>query len=43
MLVPLLVNRPPRRAPRRTTDLFASALDALGVASPAVMDGVSFL
>ena len=43
MLVPLLGNRKPRRTPRRTTDLFASALDALGVASPAVMDGESFL
>jgi hypothetical protein len=43
MLVPLLVNRPPVRRPRRTTDLFPSALQALGVAPPAVMDGASFL
>ena len=43
MLVPLLTNRRPARQPRRTTDLFASALAALGVAGPAVMDGVSFL
>jgi hypothetical protein len=43
MLVPLLANRPPARRPRRTTDLFPSALEALGVAAPAVMDGVSFL
>jgi hypothetical protein len=43
MLVPLLVNRPPARRPRRTTDLFPSALQALGVAPPAVMDGASFL
>jgi hypothetical protein len=43
MMVPLLTNRPTARAPRRTTDLFASALDALGVTAPARMDGESFL
>ena len=43
MMVPLLVNRPLTGRPRRTTDLFASALDALHVAPPAVMDGRSFL
>ena len=43
MMVPLLTNRRPARAPRRTTDLFASTLAALGVAAPAVMDGASFL
>ncbi len=43
MMVPLLTNRPARRPPRRTTDVFASALDALGVAAPARMDGRSFL
>ena len=43
MLVPLLTDRTPARAPRRTTDLFASALDALGVAPPPVLDGASFL
>jgi len=43
MLVPLLTNRPTARTPRRTTDVFASALDALGVAAPARMDGRSFL
>ena len=43
MMVPLLMNRPAGRTPRRTTDLFASALDALGVDAPAVMDGRSFL
>jgi hypothetical protein len=43
MLVPLLMNRAPARAPRRTTDLFASALDALGVTGPARTDGTSFL
>ena len=43
MLVPLLMNRPAARTPRRTTDVFASALDALGVAAPARLDGRSFL
>jgi hypothetical protein len=43
MMVPLLMNRRAARAPRRTTDLFASALDALGVAAPTAMDGESFL
>jgi hypothetical protein len=43
MLVPLLTNRPPAREPRRTTDLFASTLAALGVTPPAVLDGRSFL
>ena len=43
MVVPLLTNRRPARPPRRTTDLFASTLDALGLPAPAVMDGASFL
>jgi len=43
MLVPLLMNRAPTRTPRRTTDLFASALDALGVTGPERTDGTSFL
>ena len=43
MLVPLLVNRAPARTPRRTTDVFASTLHALGIAPPAVLDGTSFL
>jgi hypothetical protein len=43
MLVPLLVNRPPARMPRRTTDLFASTLAALDVPAPRAMDGESFL
>ena len=43
MLVPLLMNRAPGRRPRRTTDVFPSTLQALGVAPPAVMDGASFL
>lgn len=43
MLVPLLTNRPPVALPRRTTDIFASAVAALRLASPAKMDGRSFL
>jgi len=43
MVVPLLVNRPVARLPRRTTDVFASTLAALGVAAPCVLDGESFL
>jgi hypothetical protein len=43
MVVPLLLNRPPARPPRRTTDIFASTLAALGVDAPPVMDGESFL
>jgi hypothetical protein len=43
MLVPLLTNRPPARTPRRTTDIFASTLAALGVPAPPEMDGQSFI
>jgi hypothetical protein len=43
MLVPLLTNRAPRLAPKRTTDLFPSALAALGVTAPTILDGRSFL
>jgi hypothetical protein len=43
LLVPLLASRPPARRPRRTTDVFASTLHALGIAAPAKMDGESFL
>jgi hypothetical protein len=43
MLVPLLINRHAAGTPRRTTDVFASTLDALGVRSPGPVDGVSFL
>ena len=43
MLVPLLTNRAPVSTPRRTTDVFASTLDALGLAAPPRMDGMSFL
>jgi arylsulfatase A-like enzyme len=43
MVVPLLTNRATARAPRRTVDVFASALDALEVEAPSRMDGRSFL
>jgi hypothetical protein len=43
MTVPLLVDRPLARAPRRTTDVMPSALAALGVAIPPGLDGESFL
>jgi hypothetical protein len=43
MLVPLLTNRAPRLTPKRTTDLFPSALAALGVVASTVLDGRSFL
>ncbi len=43
MTVPLLVNRPVARAPRRTTDVMPSSLAALGVAIPGSLDGSSFL
>ena len=43
MLVPLLTNRPPRTAPRRTTDIMPSALCALGLEPPSKLDGRSFL
>ncbi|HET7632358.1 MAG TPA: alkaline phosphatase family protein [Gemmatimonadaceae bacterium] len=43
MLVPLLVNRPVARAPRRTTDVMPSTLAALGLDMPPSLDGVSFL
>ncbi|MBI2408676.1 MAG: alkaline phosphatase family protein [Gemmatimonadetes bacterium] len=43
MEVPLLLNRPPLRTPRRTTDVLPSALTALGLPVPAGLDGASFL
>jgi hypothetical protein len=43
MMVPLLVNRPVVRVPRRTVDVMPSALAALGVAIPGGLDGVSFM
>ncbi|HET7458562.1 MAG TPA: alkaline phosphatase family protein [Gemmatimonadaceae bacterium] len=43
MRVPLLLNRPASRLPRRTTDVMPSALAALHVPIPAGLDGESFL
>jgi Type I phosphodiesterase / nucleotide pyrophosphatase len=43
MLVPLLMNRPVRNAPRRTVDVMPSALAMLGKTIPAGLDGVSFV
>ena len=43
MLVPLVVNRVPAHAPRRTVDVMPSALAALGINVPPGLDGTSFL
>jgi len=43
MTVPLLLDRPPSRPPRRTADVMPSALAALRVAAPPGLDGESFL
>lgn len=43
MDVPLLLNRPAARAPRRTVDLMPSVLVALGLPIPPGLDGRSFL
>ena len=43
MLVPLLVNRPVVRVPRRTTDIMPSVLRALGRNIPPGLDGAAFL
>ena len=43
MLVPLLVNQPVKREPRRTVDVMPSALTALGLPVPDGLDGASFL
>lgn len=43
MVVPLLLDRPPARAPRRTADVMPSALAALGVDIPPGLDGESFV
>lgn len=43
MLVPLLVNHPVARRPRRTVDVMPAALTALGKAVPDGLDGESFL
>lgn len=42
MQVPLLMSRPAVRTPRRTTDIFPSALAALGLPIPPGLDGKSF-
>jgi len=42
MLVPLLLNRVPAHAPRRTVDVMPSALAALGITAPKSLDGISF-
>ena len=43
MLVPLLLDVPVARVPRRTADVMPSALTTLGVAVPAGLDGQSFV
>lgn len=43
MMVPLLMNRPPRSTPKRTVDVMPSALAALGRPVPSGLDGQSFL
>lgn len=43
MIVPLLLDRPPSGTPRRTTDVFPSALHALGITAPSRLDGSSFV
>jgi arylsulfatase A-like enzyme len=43
MLVPLLLNRPSERSPRRTVDVMPSALAALGISPPKTLDGASYL
>lgn len=42
MEVPLLLSRPAARPPRRTTDVFPSALAALGIPIPDGLDGTSW-
>jgi hypothetical protein len=43
MLVPVLLNRPATRRPRRTVDVMPSALRALDRTVPAGLDGISFV
>ena len=43
MLVPLLLDRPAARPPRRTVDVMPSALATLGIAVPAGVEGESFV
>ncbi len=42
MRVPLLVNHPVARLPRRTTDIGATAAECLGIRPPSDLDGVSW-
>lgn len=42
MLVPLLLDRPPVRPPRRTVELMASACATLGIDTPPGVEGKSF-
>ena len=43
MIVPLIVDRPVARTPQRTSDVFPSALEMLGIPVPVGLDGRSFL
>jgi hypothetical protein len=43
MLVPLVLNHRPSRAPLRTVDVMPSALAALGITIPKGLDGESFI
>ena len=43
MMVPLLLDRPAVRTPRRTADVMPSALAALGREVPPGLDGESFV
>jgi len=43
MEVPLLLNRPAARGPRRTTDVMPSALAAMGMEIPPGLDGETFV
>ena len=43
MLVPLLLDAPVARTPRRTADVMPSALRVLGLTPPAGLDGESFV
>jgi hypothetical protein len=42
MLVPLLLDRPPARTPRRTVEIMSSSCAALGIDVPAGVEGTSF-
>ncbi|MEO7996821.1 MAG: alkaline phosphatase family protein [Gemmatimonadaceae bacterium] len=43
MIVPLIIDRPVARTPMRTSDVFPSALQMLGLPIPEGLDGESFL